>query len=83
MMCKIFITALTIVAASPLAAAHLNAPVGTPAPPGGPATRYCMRVGPLTGNVAEIVECWTRDEWADQGVDVDREWAKNGVSTLN
>ncbi|HET7280809.1 MAG TPA: hypothetical protein VFI67_00645 [Sphingomicrobium sp.] len=38
-----------------------------------------MRVD-LTGNVAQPVECWTRDEWAEQGVDVDRDWAKNGVA---
>jgi hypothetical protein len=53
-----------------------------PAPAGTPETLYCLRVGPLPGNVAETVECWTRAEWADQGVDVDKEWAKNGVRTL-
>jgi hypothetical protein len=54
----------------------------TPAPPGTPATRYCMRVGPLTGSNVETVQCWTRAEWADQGVDVDREWAKEGVGVI-
>jgi hypothetical protein len=38
-----------------------------------------MRVE-LTGNVAEPVVCWTRGEWAEQGVDVDKEWAKEGVA---
>ena len=67
------------IAASPVSAGTFEPPV--PAPPGGPMTLYCMRVT-VTGNIAEPVQCWTRDEWADQGVDVDKEWAKNGVRTL-
>lgn len=49
------------------------------APSGSPATRYCMHVDPNTGSMIQTVECWTRAEWADQGVDVDKEWKKNGV----
>jgi hypothetical protein len=79
---KSLILALSTAVASPLAAASLDLPQGTPAPAGGPETRYCLRVGPLTGNIAENIECWTRDEWVDQGVDVDKEWAKNGVRTF-
>lgn len=41
---------------------------------------YCMHVD-VTGTVAQRVECWTRAEWADQGVDVDKEYPKNGVRT--
>ncbi|GAA4723714.1 hypothetical protein H9L13_11630 [Sphingomonas lutea] len=52
-----------------------------PAPPGGPDTRYCMRVE-VTGNAADPVRCWTRADWADQGVDVDRDWAKEGVRVI-
>ena len=69
----------TILAASPLAAQPDPGP--TTAPAGGPTTLYCMRVT-LTGNVSDVVRCWTRDEWADQGVDVDRDWAANGVRTI-
>ena len=43
---------------------------------------YCMHLEALTGNVAERVQCWTRAEWADQGVDVDKEYPKNGVRTV-
>ena len=60
---------------------NLGPPPVTPAPPGTPSTRYCMKVD-LTGNVAQPVKCWTRDEWAEQGVDVDRERAKEGVAIL-
>lgn len=69
-----------IAAASPLAA---NQPEpGTVAPAGGPDTRYCMKVEPVTGSRIETIECWTRQQWAEQGVDVDVEWAEEGVAVL-
>ena len=52
------------------------------APAAPPGARYCMRVDPVTGSMIETVECWTRDQWADQGVDVDKEWGKNGVKVV-
>ena len=66
--------ALTLTAAAP-AMAYVQAPQGSET------TRYCMRIT-LTGNVIEPVRCWTRDQWADQGVDVDKEWAKEGVAII-
>lgn len=66
-----------IAAASPLSATSLQ-----PAPPGDANTRYCMRVEPATGTRLEFVRCWTRQEWADRDVDVDKEWAKEGVSII-
>ena len=59
-----------------------SADQGPGAPPGGPATRYCLRVEPVTGSRIERIECWTREEWAEQGVNVDRDWAKEGVRVL-
>ena len=50
------------------------------APAGTTQTRYCMRNDPLTGSLVQTVQCWTREEWAEQGVDIDREWLKNGVN---
>jgi len=76
---KPMITALSIAAAIPFAAA--NPPMGSP-PAGTPQTRYCLHVGPVTGSMVETVQCWTREEWADQGVDVDKEWAKEGVGLI-
>ena len=59
------------------------APVATGAAPAGtPQTRYCLRVDPVTGSNVETIQCWTREEWAEQGVDVDKEWAKNGVRAI-
>jgi len=67
-----------IMALSLLAA---NQPM-TPAPPGTPETRYCLRVDPLIGSRIETIQCKTRDEWAMLGIDVDQEWAENGVRTI-
>ena len=69
--------ALTLIAtASPLSAA-------AQAPAAPPHARYCMRVEPVTGSRIESIECWTRDEWAAQGVDVDKDWPKEGVRVLD
>ena len=81
---KLLLAALSMcVAAAPLsAAANPPPPAGSPAPTDSATTKYCLRVGPLTGNITETVQCWTRYEWADQDVDVDKEWALNGVSII-
>lgn len=70
-----------IVAATPLAAAQPESDPMAGAPAAGPDAKYCMRVE-LTGNVLEPIKCWTREEWAEQGVDVDKEWAQEGVRVI-
>jgi len=70
------ITALALLTANP------PLPPGTPAPPGTPETRYCLRVDPLIGSHIETIQCKTRDEWAMLGLDVDQEWAENGVKVI-
>ena len=52
------------------------------APAGTPETRYCLRVDPITGSRMETIQCRTREEWADLDVDVDEEWAANGVRVI-
>ena len=37
---------------------------------------------PITGSRIEQVKCWTRAEWAGNGVDVDEDWAREGVRTI-
>ena len=70
---------LMIAAALPLPAGTSGTPL---APAGSPDTRYCLRVDPVTGSRMETIQCWTRADWAAQGVDVDAEWAENGVRVL-
>ena len=71
---------LIVVAASPLSAAQSETDVRAGAPAAGPDAKYCLRVDPFTGSRIETIQCWTRQQWADQGVDVDKEWAKEGVA---
>jgi hypothetical protein len=74
-----------LVVALMLGAAALPLPVnpGAPsAPPGGPQTRYCLRVDPIIGSRIETIQCRTREDWWDLGVDVDKEWADNGVRVI-
>lgn len=66
-----------IAAATPALAAREERPMT--APPGGPDTRYCMRIYAGTGSLVEQVRCWTREQWAQRGVDVDKDWPKEGV----
>ena len=74
-----------LVVALLMSAAALPLPVnpGAPgAPSGTPETRYCLRVDPVIGSRIETVQCRTRESWWDLGVDVDREWADNGVRVI-
>jgi hypothetical protein len=70
-------TALALITANP------PLPPGTPAPPGTPLALYCLRVDPVIGSRIETVECKTRYEWAMLGLDVDQEWAENGVKVID
>lgn len=80
---KIVVVALSmIVATSPVAAAQPELMRTSVAPAGTPDTKYCMRVESVTGTRIETVQCWTRQEWAEEGVDVDQDWAREGVAVL-
>ena len=76
--------ALSMIAAiSPVSAANREPPPTTPAPAASADSKYCLHVEPFTGSLIETVQCWTREEWAEQGVDVDKEWAKEGVAVIS
>ena len=49
------------------------------APAGSAGTRYCLRIEPIIGTRIETIQCKTREEWAMLEIDVDQEWAENGV----
>lgn len=77
---KVLLALGLIAAAAPLpAAAQDRSPT---APAGTSETRYCMKLEAFTGSRIERVKCWTREQWADQGVDVDRDWPEEGVRTI-
>ena len=71
--------ALSLVSTQP---ADAHAVPANPAPPGGPETLYCLRVDPIIGSRIETIRCKTRDEWATLEIDVDQEWAENGVRVI-
>lgn len=77
---QLLVVALSMMVATLPQAAGNAATAG--APPGTPTTRYCLRVDPITGTRIETIQCRTREDWADLDVDVDQEWAANGVRVL-
>ncbi|HEY0629678.1 MAG TPA: hypothetical protein VGD23_10155 [Sphingomicrobium sp.] len=78
---QLFVAIGMIVAAAPVSATQSD-PAPAIAPPGDANTRYCLRIEAVTGSRLEEVKCWTRAEWAEQDVDVDKEWAKEGVKVI-
>jgi hypothetical protein len=79
---KALVVAFSMVAASSPVSATSSEPIPTTAPAGTPETRYCLRIEAITGTRLEKVQCWTRQEWTEQDVDVDKEWAKEGVKVI-
>jgi hypothetical protein len=71
-----------LAAASPVSAAFPIAPGVGPAPVAPETARYCLRMEPITGTRIETIECRTRYEWAELDVNIDEEWAQNGVRIL-
>ncbi len=68
-----------IAAASPASA---SIPRDAPAETDGPNVRYCMRIEAITGSRLEQIVCWTREQWAVNDVDLDRDWPREGVAIL-
>ena len=80
---KLIVVALGIIAAAaPVSAANQDSDQATGAPAASESAKYCMRVEPVTGSRIETIQCWTRAEWADLEVDVDEEWATEGVAVI-
>ncbi|MEO7680851.1 MAG: hypothetical protein ABIS14_09200 [Sphingomonas sp.] len=76
------VVALGVIVAASVSPASAHRNESGPAPSGNPGTLYCMHIE-VTGRLIEPIACWTRDDWAEQGVDVDRDWAANGVRTVD
>ena len=54
-----------LILALSLLAANQPMPPMTPAPPGTPETRYCLRVDPLIGSRIETIQCKTPARMGD------------------
>ena len=80
---KTSLAVLTLLAAvSPAIASQSDAEPQAGAPAASSDAKYCLRVEPITGSRIEMVRCETRHEWALLGVDVDKEWAEEGVRVI-
>ena len=80
---KLIVAAFSLFAmAAPVAATNQDTDQATGAPAAGPDAKYCMRVEAFTGSRIETIQCWTRVEWAEQGVDLDKDWAEEGVRVI-
>jgi len=83
---KAALVALSMIAvASPVTASQPEPAVpgaDEGAPPGPADARYCLRVDPVIGSRIANVLCETREQWAMLEVDLDKEWAKEGVRVI-
>jgi hypothetical protein len=82
MSCKNALAALSLIIAGSGTSAGAHPNMTTPAPAGSPGARYCLRVDPITGSRIETIQCRTRQDWTELGIDVDVEWAENGVRVI-
>ena len=81
---KLLLIALGAAAAAAPATAGIQAPSERILVPAGtPYTLYCMRIEAIIGSRLEEVKCWTRQEWAENEVDVDKDWAEEGVAVID
>ena len=78
----ILLASIMVVGAAPVSASQSDDVTIARAPEASDGALFCLRVEAVTGTRLESVECWTRDEWADQDVDVDAEWAAEGVRVV-
>lgn len=76
-----WIAALSVVVAAS-SATQPEAMPGAGAPEAPPSALYCLRTEPITGTRLGAIACLTREEWAEGDVDVDKEWATDGVRVI-
>ena len=78
----IFAAVSLMATVSPALASQTDPEPGHGAPQASEGARYCLRIEPTTGSRIEQVQFETRWEWSLLGVDVDKEWAKEGVRVI-
>ena len=82
---RILLASVLAAGAVPIAASqsdhHQDAvTVGAPDAPEG--ALYCLKMEPITGTRIGSVLCWTRQEWAENDIDLDKAWAEDGVEVI-
>jgi hypothetical protein len=82
---RILLASILIAGAVPSAASPSDrndhaASAGAPAAP--ERALYCLKMEPITGTRIGSVLCWTRQQWADNDIDLDKAWAEDGVEVI-
>ena len=54
----------------------------TRAPDAPPGALYCLKMEPITGTRIGSVLCWTREQWAENDIDLDKAWAEDGIEVI-
>ncbi len=81
MACKeLFLAFVMLVPATSASASQGTVEQG--APPAPESALYCLRIEAVTGTRLEEVKCLTRQQWAELEVDLDAEWADEGVRVI-
>lgn len=81
MACKELVLAFAFIAPASAGLAS-QMPRREGAPPAPDSALYCLRIEAVTGTRLEEVKCLTRQQWAELEVDLDAEWAKEGVRVV-
>lgn len=71
-----------LAAAATPAWASQDATEGDGAPPAAENALYCLKMEPITGTRIGSILCWTRQEWADNDIDLDEAWGEDGVEVI-
>jgi hypothetical protein len=82
---RILLASVLAAGAVPIAASQSDQPyeaavTGAPDAPEG--ALYCLKMEPITGTRIGSVLCWTRQEWAENDIDLDKAWAEDGVEVI-
>lgn len=81
MACKELFLAFALMGPATTALASQQ-PSGEGAPPAPETALYCLKMEPITGTRIGSILCWTKQEWADNDVDLDEAWAEDGVKVI-
>jgi hypothetical protein len=81
----ILLASILVTGALPVAASQSHdhddsTTAGAPDAPEG--ALYCLKMEPITGTRIGSVLCWTRQEWAENDIDLDKAWAEDGVEVI-
>ena len=81
----ILLASVLVVGAVPISASQSDPAddatvAGAPEAPEG--ALYCLKMEPITGTRIGSILCWTRQEWADNDIDLDEAWAEDGVEVI-